>query len=45
MLLGSGIAASSDLIRRRMDNVAKRATVTQPQRRIISVDELGAHRR
>ncbi|HEY2107152.1 MAG TPA: hypothetical protein VGH29_15240 [Candidatus Binataceae bacterium] len=41
MLLGSGVPARSDLIRRRMDNVAKRATVTQPQRRIISVDELG----
>ncbi len=41
MLLGSGIAASSGLIRRRMDNVAKRATATQPQRRIISVEELG----
>lgn len=41
MLLGSGVYARSDLIRRRMDNIAKRAIVTQPQRRIISVDELG----
>lgn len=43
LLLGSGIAASTDLIRRRMENVAQRAGATQPERRIISIDELGAH--
>ncbi len=42
ILMGSGVAANGDLIRRRMDNVAKRAAATQPERRITSVDELGA---
>ncbi len=42
VLLGSGIAANKDLIRRRLDNVSKRAAGTQPERRITSVDELGA---
>jgi NMD protein affecting ribosome stability and mRNA decay len=42
VLLGTGIAANHDLIRRRMDNVARRAAATQPERRIISVDQLGA---
>ena len=41
VMLGSGVAANKDLIRRRMDNVAKRAGATQPERRISSVDELG----
>jgi NMD protein affecting ribosome stability and mRNA decay len=41
ILLGSGVAANTGLIRRRMDNVAKRAAATQPERRIVSVDELG----
>jgi NMD protein affecting ribosome stability and mRNA decay len=41
VLLGAGVGANRDLIRRRMDNVAKRAAATQPQRRIIAVDELG----
>jgi NMD protein affecting ribosome stability and mRNA decay len=41
MLLGSSVAARRDLIRRRIDNVAKRAAATQPERRITSIDELG----
>ena len=36
ILLGSGIAANKDLIRRRLDNVSKRAAGTQPERRITS---------
>jgi hypothetical protein len=42
VLLGSGVAANQEAIRRRMANVARRAAATQPERRIISVDELGA---
>jgi NMD protein affecting ribosome stability and mRNA decay len=42
ILLGSGIAANSDVIRRRIENVAKRAASTQPERRVVSIDELGA---
>jgi hypothetical protein len=42
VLLGSGVSASCDLIRRRIENVGRRAAATQPQRRVISVDELGA---
>jgi NMD protein affecting ribosome stability and mRNA decay len=42
MLLGSGVAANAEVIRRRMENVAKRAASTQPERRIVSVDELGS---
>ncbi|MGO9062384.1 MAG: hypothetical protein ACLQU2_34235 [Candidatus Binataceae bacterium] len=42
ILLGSGIAANSDVIRRRIENVAKRAASTQPERRIVSIDELGS---
>ncbi|GEM_PF-348514 len=42
VLLGTGVAANKETIRRRIENVARRATVTQPERRIISVDELGA---
>lgn len=42
VLLGSGIAANRDLIRRRIENVGRRAMATEPERRIVSVDELGA---
>jgi NMD protein affecting ribosome stability and mRNA decay len=42
MLLGSGVAAKSELIRRRIENVAKRAASTQPERRVVSIDELGS---
>jgi hypothetical protein len=41
ILLGSGIVPKSEIIRRRLENVAKRAGATQPQRRIVSIDELG----
>ncbi len=41
ILLGSGIVPKSDVIRRRIDNVAKRAAATQPERRVVSIDELG----
>ncbi len=42
VLLGSGVAAHAALIRRRIDNVARRASATQPLRRVVAIDELGA---
>jgi NMD protein affecting ribosome stability and mRNA decay len=41
VLNGSGVIANNDVIRRRIENVAKRAAATQPERRIVSIDPIG----
>jgi NMD protein affecting ribosome stability and mRNA decay len=38
IIRGSGLAGNLELVRRRIENVADRAMVTQPERRIVSVD-------
>jgi hypothetical protein len=36
-IVGETVLAQEDLIRRRIENVAARAAVTQPERRVVSV--------
>ena len=38
LLRGAFVAANEDAIRRRIENVAARAGVTQPQRRLVAID-------
>lgn len=38
IIRGSGVAANRELIRSRIENVARHGTRTQPERRIVSVD-------
>jgi NMD protein affecting ribosome stability and mRNA decay len=38
---GTGVSAQRDLIRRRIENVAARAKLSQPERRLVSIDSRG----
>jgi NMD protein affecting ribosome stability and mRNA decay len=40
IIRGSGIAGNRALIRSRIENVARRAMATQPERRIVSIDAI-----
>jgi hypothetical protein len=40
IIRGSGLAANRALIRTRIENVARRAMATQPERRIVSIDNI-----
>lgn len=40
IIRGAGLAANRALIRSRIENVARRATATQPERRIVSIDAI-----
>ena len=40
IIRGTGLAASRALIRSRIENVARHAMVTQPERRIVSIDAI-----
>lgn len=40
IIRGTGLAANRVLIRRRIENVARRAMATQPERRIVSIDTI-----
>lgn len=40
IIRGTGLAANRALIRSRIENVARRAMVTQPERRIVSIDTI-----
>ena len=40
IIRGTGLAANHALLRSRIENVARRAMVTQPERRIVSIDAI-----
>jgi NMD protein affecting ribosome stability and mRNA decay len=40
-IVGAAARAQEDLIRRRIQNVARRAAVTQPERRVVSIGRSG----
>jgi len=40
IIRGSGVAEKRDLIRSRMENVARQAAANQPERRIVSIDTI-----
>jgi len=40
LIRGAGVAAQADLIRSRIDNVARQASRQQPERRVVSIDTI-----